>query len=412
MAVTNLLLQPRAESAPRLRPEKAPNASGRWRLALLLIVPAVVAAYLLENLRYPGILSPGLTLYLAEPVTWTAVGLLAYLAWRFGLRASIAPPPGFISLGALLGTFQVAVLVIAGLIFGFGYSPYGRTPVVLVGNLFYVLSVVVGVELARACLIRLVGRARPLAGILSVSLLFALVGIPLARLTTLASPLPAFQLGGELFLPLFAQNLLATLLALLGGPFAAIAYRAVLEIFEWTAPILPNLPWAATALLGTMLPVLGMLMVQSRLRPAVSRPRAGAAWPSAWLLPAFLGVVLIWFNQGFFGVTPTVVSGVSMAPMLQAGDLVLTRAVDPADIAVGDILRIRSGEDFILHRVVAIREADGLEFVTRGDANNVDDPAVPASAVEGRVVRVFPGLGWPSFVVRQGLQWILAHTES
>ena len=95
---------------------------------------------------------------------------------------------------------------------------------------------------------------------------------------------------------------------------------------------------------------------------------------------------MIWFNQGLFGVRPTIVSGVSMYSMLQAGDLVLTVDVAPEEVAVGDIIRFRSGDVDILHRVVEVRNAGGLEFITRGDANNVNDPPLPASAVEGRVV--------------------------
>jgi signal peptidase len=101
-----------------------------------------------------------------------------------------------------------------------------------------------------------------------------------------------------------------------------------------------------------------------------------------------------------------------MNPMLQAGDLVLTVDVAPEEIAVGDIIRFRSGEVDILHRVVEIRNAGGLEFITRGDANNVNDPPLPASAVEGRVVRILPGLGWPSIGIRLGLQWVLDRVAS
>ncbi len=386
---------------------------GIWRWAWVMVLPAVVAVYLLVNLRFPQVLPGGLNIYLAQPAAWSGLALLAFLGWRYGLRARPASHPRFLAFAALLGAFQVSLLVLAGLGFGFGYSPYGHQPDVLAGNLIYAATMLVGVEIARAYLIGIVGRARPLAGLLLVSVLFTIVSVPLARLQGLSGPLPIFQAAGDTFVPRLSENLLATLLALVGGPLASIAYRAVLEVFEWTSPILPNLPWAITALFGTFGPVIGILVVQAHVNPPISSvAQRSSRWPSAWLVPAFLGVLMIWFNQGLFGVRPTIVSGVSMNPILQAGDLVLTVDVAPEEIAVGDIIRFRSGEVDILHRVVEIRNAGGLEFITRGDANNVNDPPLPASAVEGRVVRILPGLGWPSIGVRLGLQWVLDQVAS
>ena len=391
----------------------AATPGGIWRWAWVMVVPAVVAVYLLVNLRFPQVLPGGLNIYLAQPAAWTGLALLALLGWRYGLQARPASHPRFLAFAALLGAFQVSLMVLAGLYFGFGYSPYGHQPDVLAGNLTYVATMLVGVELSRALLIGVVGRSRPLAGLLLVSLLFTAISVSVGQYRGMTSPLSAFEMGGETLLPLLAQNLLATLLALLGGPLASIAYRGVLEGFEWTSPILPNLGWAITALVGTLGPVIGMLVVQAQIRePLAASGRRISRWPSAWLVPAFLGVLMIWFNQGFFGVRPSIVSGVSMNPILQAGDLVLTVDVAPEEIAVGDIIRFQSGEVDILHRVVEIRNAGGLEFITRGDANNVNDPSLPASAVEGRVVRILPGLGWPSIGVRLGLQWVLDRVAS
>ena len=396
---------------PPLTMAAAPD--GVWRWAWVMVVPAVVAVYLLVNLRFPQILPGGLNIYVAQPAAWTGLALLALLGWRYGLQARPASHPRFLALAVLLGAFQVSLMVLAGLGFGFGYSPYGHQPDVLAGNLVYVATMLAGIELARAYLIAVVGRARPLAGLLLVSLLFTLISIPPGQLSGLTTPLSVFQMSGESFLPLMAQNLLATLLALLGGPLASIAYRGALEAYEWTSPILPDLPWAMISLLGTLGPVVGMLIVQGHVSaPSAPSERRASRWPSAWLAPAFLGVLMIWFNQGLFGVRPTIVSGVSMNPILQAGDLVLTVDVAPEEVAVGDIIRFRSGEVDILHRVVEIRHGGSLEFVTRGDANNVNDPPLAASAVEGRVVKVLPGLGWPSIAVRLGLQWVLDRVAS
>jgi len=64
------------------------------------------------------------------------------------------------------------------------------------------------------------------------------------------------------------------------------------------------------------------------------------------------------------------VEGGSMAPAIARGDLILV-APAPAKVEPGMILVLRVGGALVTHRVVAVNP-DGT-FVTRGDANTVDD---------------------------------------
>jgi signal peptidase len=92
-----------------------------------------------------------------------------------------------------------------------------------------------------------------------------------------------------------------------------------------------------------------------------------------------------------------VISG-SMKPTFDAGSLVFVREVDPRSIAVGDIITFKGadgGPILTTHRVVKINDGEQLSFITRGDANNVNDPnPVPAENVVGRVRAYIPYLGY------------------
>ena len=87
------------------------------------------------------------------------------------------------------------------------------------------------------------------------------------------------QLTGRFILPDISESLLATFLAFLGGPVAAIAYRGVLTVFEWYSPILPDLPWLATGFVGTAAAMLGFLIVQGTYLPAEAVEEAPSAVP-------------------------------------------------------------------------------------------------------------------------------------
>jgi signal peptidase I len=104
----------------------------------------------------------------------------------------------------------------------------------------------------------------------------------------------------------------------------------------------------------------------------------------------------------FLGWTPTVITSGSMSPLIQPGDIVLidTELEPEGYFAPGTILTYGQPDDpnrWTTHRVREITE-DGT-YVTRGDANRVDDPtAVAPDEVVGAARLVVPLIGLP-------LQW-------
>ncbi len=90
-----------------------------------------------------------------------------------------------------------------------------------------------------------------------------------------------------------------------------------------------------------------------------------------------------------------VVSG-SMEPEIPIGSLVLVREADPGNIAEGEVIAFLKPDDeslVITHRVVQ-NDKENEQFVTKGDANKVQDNApVPYKNLIGRVEHHFPKVG-------------------
>ena len=83
-------------------------------------------------------------------------------------------------------------------------------------------------------------------------------------------------------------------------------------------------------------------------------------------------------------------------------DMILVVKCKPADVKAGDIITFNisaQGEEpvYLTHRVADIKTelngAQGLWFVTRGDANNTDDLPVSSETLVGKKVLTVPGLG-------------------
>lgn len=92
-----------------------------------------------------------------------------------------------------------------------------------------------------------------------------------------------------------------------------------------------------------------------------------------------------------------VMSG-SMSPAVDTGSLVVVKVLEPEAIKPQDIITFRGEVDkdsITTHRVIAKESQDGIQFTTRGDANEVEDPMpVEASQLIGKVVLAVPYAGY------------------
>lgn len=87
-----------------------------------------------------------------------------------------------------------------------------------------------------------------------------------------------------------------------------------------------------------------------------------------------------------------VVSG-SMEPEIPVGSVLYVKACDLQDVTEGDVIAYEDADGVVAHRVVTNRPSLG-EFVTKGDANDVEDrEPVPYDRVVGRVELHLPVLG-------------------
>jgi signal peptidase I len=134
-----------------------------------------------------------------------------------------------------------------------------------------------------------------------------------------------------------------------------------------------------------------------------------------WVVPGLVLVMVLGYigdaviSHAFPPVVP--VTGVSMRPTLQAGDLVFLNGVNPKTLHKGDIVAVNVPKadqtqyglpSHVVHRIVEIQHgSQGLIFVTKGDANSGRDVfSTPARDVIGKMEGHLPGLGYPFLFIR------------
>ncbi|MBO1305388.1 signal peptidase I [Enterococcus sp. 669A] len=94
-----------------------------------------------------------------------------------------------------------------------------------------------------------------------------------------------------------------------------------------------------------------------------------------------------------------------------SGDIVLVKMTDGSEVKEGDIVtfQVGDGDRYLTHRMVErLTELNGEEgdyIVTKGDANESNDPPIDASRVYGKVTFIIPRMGTVLSFVQENL-WL------
>lgn len=373
----------------------------------LLVLVALAALYVARYFVVSKLVSGFLGNYVIPFILWTSLALAVYYLLPKPRLTTRTRHKSMLNWAALLSALALIVAVYAvGLIEGYGRSPYDQSFRGILINIFYLGSMLVGMELSRSWLINCLFKKKSSLGIAFTGLIFTFFAFSPGRLTSFETPLDGAQFAGNTFLPNLAENLLASLLAFLGGAVPAIIYRGTLLAYQWFAPILPDLNWVIFALVGTFVPVFCMVLVYELYRSEVLRIRSREKEsPFGWVLTSAVSVIMIWFAVGVFNIFPNVIISGSMEPEIDIGDIVIVQAIEPEEVRVGDVIQFREIEQDIRinHRVIEILEDErGLPlFITKGDANrNPDSDPVIAEQLMGKVVQIVPKVGWVTIMLR------------
>lgn len=389
---------------------------------MILILLHLFLIILLQRTLIPSLGSFGA--YVIRPLLWISIAITAFLFasqqgknivfFKRVRRWYLGNSP--VHAGLMLGAFQISMLVIIGIFTTFGKSPYAFTPRAILTNLFYVTAFLIGIEFARSYIVNTMPLSKKHITLIIIltTVLFMFIQLPFDKLTllTFAKPVPALEFLGKTFITALTINLLATYLAYLGGAAASMSYMGVLLYFEWFSPVLPDPHWTLLALVGTIAPAIGFVILQGSLitpkeqrqMKRVSRKKQAS---DNWVFAAITCVIIVFFSFGFLGVTPTVIYSGSMSPTYQVGDIVLIDDVDTNTLQEGDIIQYVSYDNTtkIIHRIIEIEEIDGRPyFHTKGDANPSSDfRPITQQRILGSPRGKIPKLGWVQIFVKSSL---------
>lgn len=114
-----------------------------------------------------------------------------------------------------------------------------------------------------------------------------------------------------------------------------------------------------------------------------------------FVLTLFLLVTLIMLGTKLLGYQMLTVDSGSMEPNFPEDSLIFVKMVDPSELQADDVITFTVDEKgtLVTHRIFAVLQ-DERSFITRGDANNTNDPnTVPFGNVVGKAELCLPNIG-------------------
>jgi len=304
----------------------------------------------------------------------------------------------------------IVIQVCAGLLFGFGKSPYNHSAVGIFLNILSFGTMVVGRENARSYITGVLTKKEKVTAFIIIALFMTGIEYPVSKFSRLNDIQTIVKFFAQYFLPDLCQNLFATYLAFVGGSIPAIAYMGILEAFHWLYPILPNLKWIISALIGIMAPVFFLFALQNiylRETRKIKMYENNSESPVGWMITSILSIGIIWFSIGVFPIYPSVIVTGSMEPLIKPGDVILVDKIQKSEdidqLKTGDIIQFKMDDILVSHRIINIVEDEyGKRYMTKGDNNNSPDTdLVLPQDIKGRIVQIIPKIGWPTLLIRQ-----------
>lgn len=205
---------------------------------------------------------------------------------------------------------------------------------------------------------------------------------------------------GLVIIPSITLNVFLNYLSKRYGILPGMIFRLIMTLYTYIIPVVPHVQDALLAFLKVMPPLIAMgfinLLFDTKRRFQKHKKRTWISVSTALLVVIMTAVVMLISCQFRFGAI--VIATESMTGEINKGDVVIFEQYDGQQISEGQVIIFNSNGGKVVHRVVEIKNENGIVmYFTKGDANeDVDDGYVTASQIVGITHFKIAYIGYPT----------------
>lgn len=344
--------------------------------------------------------------YTLKPLIWIFIGIITYFFFKEEVIPNLKHKKEVIFCVIVTTLIYFALYYCLGYVKGFAHNPYDTTIKGILTNLWTFIPYIIIREYVRYYMINNVGNKKILFKALLISILFTIIELNVYKFSSyFANSLTIFEFIIQTLVPSLITNLYLTYISYYASYTASLIYVAIPQLLIYVLPILPDLDWATTSIINSIIPFFSYVYINyliNKLEKTLDRRKNKTVGIKGWIAMIIFVILMICFGLGMFPIEPLVIASNSMLPKIRKGDIVIIKDKDVNKIKKGEIIRYKLDDYYVVHRVVLIRKGkDGKrEFITKGDNNDeVDLYAVKESQVAGVVKYDIPYLGYPTLIV-------------
>lgn len=295
------------------------------------------------------------------------------------------------------------IYFLLGLVFGYTKSPYSRTFLTILKNMFYIVGVIALQDYVRT---KLINNERKKLNYFLFTTIFIILRLDFSEgMAVFSSGEKIFEYVASVIIPEIAKGCVCSYLAIAGGTFLVFAYSIPTALLEVLLPIFPDLDWFLTSVFDVLISLIIFLYnnYEHTIKTnRLTRREKKKINPAKNVPGIILLLLVVSFIAGFWPAKPIAIMSYSMVPTFSRGAVVISVKVEEENLhklQIGDILHYKAANGDVIHRIIDIKENEKgkLIFQTQGDNNNSpDEKWVEPEQIIGRVKIYIPYVGYPS----------------
>ena len=265
----------------------------------------------------------------------------------------------------------------------------------------YVLYIILR-ELLRYNMLQKSEKSKILIGL---SILFFII-LDLSYCSTLILNNTEFSTAIYLFmilLPLISTNISLSYLSVKSGYIPVIYYAAIMSIYQYLVPVIPNTALAATTAINFTVPILLWVHMDSyydREKYRENNKRNNMINLSILVFPMVIILMMMYFTTGLFRYESIAVGTSSMEPIIYKGDIVIVdKKMATKKIEIGEIIAYKKGNVVMIQKITKrVKEEETYYYYVEED----EPSPIPEQDVIGTIHFKIKYLGWPSIWLEEG----------
>ncbi len=272
----------------------------------------------------------------------------------------------------------------SGFIFGFNKSFYNHNLINILKNLWKTILPIYGLEIMRYKIIKSNKNNRNIITLITIIIIISEINF---KAIFISHNIIFFHYLISIIIPIIAQNILFTYLALNSHYKIPVTIRLFNEIPTIFLPIIPYSNWFIEGSFA----IIKILITYYLFKYFTFNKKNTTIPTTIYPLTIITSILLVSFMLGLFNYQPIAILSNSMYPTFKRGDVIIYKKEE--NIVPGDIIVFNYENQVIVHRVISINEY----YITKGDANNtIDYIKIKKEDIKGVYKFHIKYLGYPS----------------